>query len=168
MLSVHSEDKNFGCPQCKYKAKSQLLITKHVRRLHKKERKHTCNICAKSFFEKWNLTDHIVAVHQKKKPYGWFFYETDQLERPVLLVCTLSQNMWPFQVTLLNCYCFMPCPFTSPKMFCAGPNFLSQRKNLTAFSASSKTFEQAQKTILLNANQLFVWHKMFVTATMCK
>ena len=82
MLSVHSEDKNFGCPQCKYKAKSQLLITKHVRRLHKKERKHTCNICAKSFFEKWNLTDHIVAVHQKKKPYGWFFYETDQLERP--------------------------------------------------------------------------------------
>ena len=73
MVSVHSEDKNFGCPQCKYKAKSQLLITKHVRRLHKKERKHTCNICAKSFFEKWNLTDHIVAVHQKKKPYGQFF-----------------------------------------------------------------------------------------------
>ena len=96
MLSVHSEDKNFGCPQCKYKAKSQLLITKHVRRLHKKERKHTCNICAKSFFEKWNLTDHIVAVHQKKKPYGWFFYETDQLERPVLLI-PCHKNMWPFQ-----------------------------------------------------------------------
>ena len=32
----------------------------------------------------------------------------------------------------------LPCPFTSPKMFCAGPNFLSQPKNLTAFSASSK------------------------------
>ena len=26
----------------------------------------------------------------------------------------------------------MPCPFTGPKMFCAGPNFLSQPKNLTA------------------------------------
>ena len=25
----------------------------------------------------------------------------------------------------------MPCPFTSPKMFCAGPNFLSQPENLT-------------------------------------
>jgi hypothetical protein len=49
----------------------------------------------------------------------------------------------------------MPCPFTGPKMFCAGPNFLSQPKNLTAFSASSKT----------NANHLFVWHKMFITAT---
>ena len=62
----------------------------------------------------------------------------------------------------------MPCPFTGPKMFCACPNFLSQPKNLTVCSASSKTFVPAQKTILLNANHLFVWHKMFVTATICK
>ena len=59
----------------------------------------------------------------------------------------------------------MPCPFTGPKMFCAGPSFLSEPKNLTAFSASSNTFVPAQKTILLNANHLFVRHKMFVTAT---
>ena len=58
----------------------------------------------------------------------------------------------------------MPCPFTGPKMFCASPNFLSQPKNLTA----SKTFVPAQKPILLNANGLFVWHKMFVTGTICK
>ena len=67
---------------------------------------------------------------------------------------------------------FMPCPFTGPKMFCAGPNVLSQPKNLTAFSASSKTFVPAQKPILLNVNYLFVWHKIwhkiFVTATICK
>ena len=62
----------------------------------------------------------------------------------------------------------MPCPFTGPKMFCAGPNFLSQPKNLTAFSASSKTFVSAQKPILLNANHLFAWHKMFLTDTICK
>ena len=62
----------------------------------------------------------------------------------------------------------MPCPFTGPKMFCAVPNFLSQRKNLTAFSASSKTFLPVQKLTLLNANNFFVWHKMFVTATICK
>ena len=55
----------------------------------------------------------------------------------------------------------MPCPFTGPKMFCAGPNFLSQPQNLTAFSASLKTFVPVQKTILLNANHLFVWHKKF-------
>ena len=34
--------------------------------------------------------------------------------------------------------------------------------------ASSKTFVLAQKPILMNANHLFVWHKMFVTATICK
>ena len=62
----------------------------------------------------------------------------------------------------------MPCPFTGPKMFCDGPNFLSQPKNLTAFSASSKTFVPAQKPILLNANYLLFWHKMFVTGTICK
>ena len=62
----------------------------------------------------------------------------------------------------------MPCPFTGPKTFCAGPNFLSQPKNLTAFSASSKTIVPAQKPILLNANHLLFWHKMFVTETICK
>ena len=50
----------------------------------------------------------------------------------------------------------MPCPFTGPKTFCAGPNFLNQPKNLIAFSASSKTFVPAQKSILLNANHIFV------------
>ena len=62
----------------------------------------------------------------------------------------------------------MPFPFTGCKMFSAGPNFLSQPKNWTAFSASSKTFVQAQKPILLKANPLFVLHKMFVTVTICK
>ena len=62
----------------------------------------------------------------------------------------------------------MPCPFTGPKMFCVGPNILSQPQILTGFSASSKTFVPAQKPILLNANHLFVWHKMFVTATIRK
>ena len=32
----------------------------------------------------------------------------------------------------------MSCPFTGSKVFCAGQNFLSQPKNWTAFSASSK------------------------------
>jgi hypothetical protein len=62
----------------------------------------------------------------------------------------------------------MPCPFTGPKMFCAGPNFLSQPKNLTAFRASSRPFVPAQKPILLNVNHLLVGQKMFVTATICK
>ena len=57
----------------------------------------------------------------------------------------------------------MPCPFRGPKIFCTGPNVLSHSKNLIAFSAFSKTFRPAQKPILLNANRLLVWHKMFMT-----
>ena len=60
------------------------------------------------------------------------------------------------------------CNALGPKMFCAGPIFLIQPKNLTAFSASSKPFVPAQRPILLNANYLFVWHKMFMTVTICK
>ena len=52
--------------------------------------------------------------------------------------------------------------------FYRSQHFLSQPKNLTAFSASSKTFVRAQKSILLNSNHLSVWHKMFVTATIRK
>jgi hypothetical protein len=73
----------------------------------------------------------------------------------------VSRNKLNLTIALLFCTGkFMPCPFTGPKMFCVGPNFLSQPQNLTAFSASSKTFVPAQKPILLNANHLFVWHKM--------
>ena len=71
----------------------------------------------------------------------------------------------------------MPCLFTNPKMFPAGPNFWSQPRNLTAYSASSKTFVAAQKTfywmqiIILSGtkclwlpqyiNKILVWHKKF-------
>ena len=74
-----------------------------------------------------------------------------------------------------TCSCFyeflMPCPFAGPKIFCASPNFLSQPKNLTAISASSKTFVPAQKNnftefklsffLAQHVNRFFVWHKKF-------
>ena len=84
----------------------------------------------------------------------------------MILTCSInyeniySQNNVPLRS--------MPCPFTGCKMFFADPNFLSQPKNLTAFRASSKTFVPAQKPILLTANHLFVWHKVFVTGTIRK
>jgi hypothetical protein len=87
-----------------------------------------------------------------------------------LIKCLEGQSGYPEKQQLQNqkLTTLMPCPFTGAKMFCAGPNFLSLPKNLTAFSASSKPFVPAQKPILLNANHLFVWHKIFVTATICK
>ena len=62
----------------------------------------------------------------------------------------------------------MPCPSTGPKMFCVGPNFLRQSKNLSVFSASSKTFVPAQISNLLNGNHILVWQKFFETGTKCK
>ena len=44
----------------------------------------------------------------------------------------------------------MPCPYTGPKMFCAGPNFLVQTKNWVAISTAPKDFVPAQKLNLLN------------------
>ena len=49
----------------------------------------------------------------------------------------------------------MPCPFTGPKTFCAGQKCLSQPKNLTAFSASSKTFVPTQKPIFSECKSSF-------------
>jgi hypothetical protein len=83
-------------------------------------------------------------------------------------LCTLKIILVYSKVRFHYINWLLPCPFTGQKTFYAGPNFLSQPKNLTTFSASSKTFLPAQKPILLNANHLFVWHKMFVTGTICK
>ena len=54
----------------------------------------------------------------------------------------------------------MSCPFTGPIMFCASPNFSSQPNNLTAFSASSKTFVPAQ-------NQFYWMQNIFMSGTKC-
>jgi hypothetical protein len=46
----------------------------------------------------------------------------------------------------------MPCPFTGPKMFCAGPNFLSQPNNLFTYCASHKHFVPDKKMICIQQN----------------
>ena len=61
----------------------------------------------------------------------------------------------------------MPCPSTGPKFFCAGPNFLSQPKNLTAFSASHKHFVPDKKMICIQQNWFLCRHKSFWKGTKC-
>ena len=41
----------------------------------------------------------------------------------------------------------LPCPFTGPKMFWAGPNFLCQTKNLFTYCGSDKHFVPEKKMI---------------------
>ena len=43
----------------------------------------------------------------------------------------------------------MPCPFTGPKMFWAGPNFLCQTKNLFAYCDGRKHFVPDKKMICI-------------------
>ena len=66
---------------------------------------------------------------------------------------------------------FMPCPFTGPKMFRAGPNFLCQTKNLFTCCARQKddlhpvklVFVPVQKFVKrpLNAIKFLGWLKKF-------
>ena len=43
----------------------------------------------------------------------------------------------------------MPCPFTGPKMFWAGPNFLRQTKNLFTYCSSHNHFVPDKKMICI-------------------
>ena len=43
----------------------------------------------------------------------------------------------------------LPCPFTGPKMFWAGPNFLCQTKNLFIYYGSHKHFVPDKKMIFI-------------------
>ena len=43
----------------------------------------------------------------------------------------------------------MPCPFTGPKMFCAGTHFLCRIKNLFTYCASHKHFVPDKKMICI-------------------
>ena len=43
----------------------------------------------------------------------------------------------------------LPCPFTGPKMFWAGPNFLCQTKNLFTYCGSHKHFVPDKKMICI-------------------
>ena len=47
------------------------------------------------------------------------------------------------------CKRLMPCPFTGPKMFCAGPNFLCLTKNVFTYGGSHKNFEPDKKMICI-------------------
>ena len=64
------------------------------------------------------------------RAYG-FVITSESPKRIVTTVYNLYCSYYPFKW-------LMPCPFTSPKMFCAGPNFLCQTKNLFTYYGSHK------------------------------
>ena len=46
-------------------------------------------------------------------------------------------------------YTLLPCPFSGPKMFWVGPNFLCQTKNLFTYCGSHKHFVPDKKMICI-------------------
>ena len=56
----------------------------------------------------------------------------------------------------------MPCPFTGPKMFWAGPNFLCQTKNLFTYCGSHKHFVPEKKDDLHSVKLVFVPAQKFL------
>ena len=61
-----------------------------------------------------------------------------------------------------------PCPFTCPKNVLCLSKFYESAQTFDCIQCLFKNFCARIKTILLNANHLFVWHKMFVTSTISK
>ena len=55
----------------------------------------------------------------------------------------------------------MPCPFTGPKLFWAGPNFLCQTKSLFTYCGSHKHFVPDKKMICIQYNCFLFRHKSF-------
>ena len=58
MVTAHSEERNFSCSQCDFKAKISAVLMRHIKRVHKRELNFVCDICGKKLFDAWRLKIH--------------------------------------------------------------------------------------------------------------
>ncbi|XP_063533769.1 zinc finger protein 431-like [Cydia strobilella] len=56
------------CDICHIKFNRKGVLSRHMRRVHEKERKYQCEFCSKGFFTKYSLELHIRS-HKKERPY---------------------------------------------------------------------------------------------------
>ena len=61
---MHSEERKFDCQNCDFKAKSIVILNRHIERVHKNNLKHLCSHCGKKFFRAYDLRCHIFRVHK--------------------------------------------------------------------------------------------------------
>ena len=81
--------------------------------------------------------EKILRIHQGTNNCNWEYREFVDCRHKVFnCILAFNGNDRGMKVCILR---LLPFPFTGPKTFCAGPNFLSQPKSLTAFSASSSS-----------------------------
>ena len=60
---------------------------------------------------------------------------------------SLDKETMPIYFQVKITVILMPCPFTGPKMLCAGPHFLFRTKNVFTYCASHKHFVPDKKMI---------------------
>ncbi|CRK99721.1 CLUMA_CG012973, isoform A [Clunio marinus] len=68
-LNIHRKihgEKSFICDMCDYKTSTKASLSTHNLNVHKSQRDHVCEICAKGFFTKHRLDDHI-KIHGNKR-----------------------------------------------------------------------------------------------------
>ncbi len=69
MSTFHQESRNFPCSMCEFKAKTAIVLSKHVKQVHTKEFKFFCPQCGKGFFDSCNMTLHM-NTHVKGSSRG--------------------------------------------------------------------------------------------------
>ncbi|KAG8231249.1 hypothetical protein J437_LFUL005923 [Ladona fulva] len=75
----------FSCGFCAKEYATSSQVQEHIKRDHYKERPHTCDVCNKTFYKKYDLKIHL-RTHTKEKPYicgacGKAFYHLSHIIR---------------------------------------------------------------------------------------
>ena len=66
LIPAHSEERNFACTYCDFKAKISVVLNRHIKRKHFNELNYVCELCGKKFFEAYRLRLHE-ASHSKSR-----------------------------------------------------------------------------------------------------
>ena len=67
MATAHSEERNFACSHCDFKAKISVVLKRHIKRKHHNELNFVCDICGKKFFEAYRLRLHEESHNKQRK-----------------------------------------------------------------------------------------------------
>lgn len=65
----HSTDKNYKCPYCSLKLKTDVTLKKHINKMHLWIRPHLCQVCGQRFGEDSELQSHIKNRHSADKEF---------------------------------------------------------------------------------------------------